>query len=163
MKGAISENISLNPDVSAQRIACLYSLLTRPGAVLLVTSLAALIAPVIPKGVLSGNVDYLARGEELEREKLLSALTRWGYFPTPLVEEPGDLSLRGGVVDLFPPLYARPIRIEFFGDLVESLREFNPATQRSVRDLEELYLLPISEVIWDPDRIRLARERLARS
>ncbi len=150
-------------DVSAQRIACLYALLTRPGAVLLVTSLPALIAPVIPKGVLSGNVDYLARGEELEREKLLSALTRWGYFPTPLVEEPGDLSLRGGIVDLFPPLYARPIRIEFFGDLVESLREFNPATQRSVRDLEELYLLPISEIIWDPGRISQARERLAQA
>ena len=147
-------------DVVAQRLACLYSLITRPGPVLLVTSIQALDSAVIPRKFISKEVDYLARREETDREALMAQLIRWGYFRTPLVEGPGDLSIRGGIMDIFPPLYSRPIRIEFFGDLVESIREFNPANQRSFLDLDDLILLPISEIIWDPERIHLAGERL---
>lgn len=147
-------------DTVAQRLACLYALLTRPGPVLLVTSIQALNAAVIPRNLLSQEVDYLARREETVREDLLLQLARWGYLRTSLVEGPGDLSVRGGIMDIFPPLYSRPIRVEFFGDQVESIREFNPATQRSVLDLEELVLLPMSEIIWESERMHLARERL---
>ena len=148
-------------DTVAQRLACLYSFLTRPGPIFLVTCLQALYSAVIPRPLFSQEVDYLARREETVREDLISQLARWGYSRTPLVEGPGDLSIRGGIMDIFSPLYSRPVRIEFFGDLVESIREFNPSTQRSVLDLEELVLLPMSEIIWDPKRMRLARERLA--
>ncbi|MBI4768319.1 MAG: transcription-repair coupling factor [Deltaproteobacteria bacterium] len=144
----------------AQRMACLYSLITRPGPVLLVTSIQALHSAVIPRNLLSSQVDYLVRKEETAREDLLSQLGRWGYLRTLLVESPGDLSVRGGIVDIFPPLHSRPVRIEFFGDQVDSIREFNPATQRSVLDLEELVLLPVSEIIWDQERMHLAGERL---
>jgi len=72
-----------------------------------------------------------------------------------------DFSVRGGILDVYPPLYANPVRVEFFGDLVESIREFNPATQRSHRDLPELYLLPISEVIISAERLAKAQARLA--
>ena len=148
-------------DLAALRLGCLYALLTHPGQALGVTSLEALLSPVIPKEVLSENVDYLARGEEADREKVLAQLVSWGYAATPLVEEPGDFSVRGGILDVYPPLYANPVRVEFFGDLVESIREFNPATQRSLRDLPELYLLPISEVIVAPERLARAKARLA--
>jgi transcription-repair coupling factor (superfamily II helicase) len=147
-------------DLTALRLASLYALLTHPETSLCVASLTALTGPVIPRSVLSESVDYLARGEEADREKLLAQLAVWGYNPTPLVEEPGDFSVRGGVLDIFPPLYTHPVRIEFFGDLVESIREFNPATQRSLRERLELYLLPISEVIAGPERRALARKRL---
>jgi transcription-repair coupling factor (superfamily II helicase) len=148
-------------DVVAQRLACLYSLLTRPGPVLLVSSLQALLSPIIPRQTFSKEVDYLIKREETNREALLLQLSRWGYLRSPLVEGPGDLSVRGGIMDIFPPLYSRPVRVEFFGDQVESIREFNPATQRSVLDLEELILLPMSEIIWEPERIQRAREHLA--
>jgi transcription-repair coupling factor (superfamily II helicase) len=147
-------------DLAASRLASLYALLTHPDTFLCVASLASLTGPAIPRAVLSENVDYLARGEETDRQKLLAQLVLWGYNPTPLVEEPGDFSIRGGVLDIFPPLYAHPVRIEFFGDLVESIREFNPATQRSLRDRLELVLLPISEVIAGPERRILAQGRL---
>ncbi|MBA4392968.1 MAG: hypothetical protein C0407_05395, partial [Desulfobacca sp.] len=147
-------------DTGAQRLACLYALLTRPGPILLVTSLQALNSAVLPRQLLSQEVDYLVKWEETAREALLLQLARWGYLRNPLVEGPGDLSVRGGIMDIFPPLYSRPIRVEFFGDQVESIREFNPATQRSVLDLEELVLLPISEIIWEPERMRSAGERL---
>jgi transcription-repair coupling factor (superfamily II helicase) len=147
-------------DTVAQRLACLYSLLTRSGPVLLITSIQALHTAVMPREFLSSQVDYLVRKEETPREDLLAQLSRWGYLRSPLVEGIGDLSVRGGILDIFPPLHNRPVRVEFFGDLVESLREFNPATQRSVLDLEDLVLLPVSEIIWDPERMRLAGERL---
>jgi transcription-repair coupling factor (superfamily II helicase) len=144
----------------AQRLACLYSLLTRPGPALLITSVQALHSAVMPRELLSSQVDYLVRKEETAREDLLAQLVRWGYLRTPLVEGVGDMSVRGGILDIFPPLLSRPVRIEFFGDQVDSIREFNPATQRSVLDLEELVLLPVSEIIWDPERMRLAGGRL---
>ncbi|MBI5585591.1 MAG: transcription-repair coupling factor [Deltaproteobacteria bacterium] len=147
-------------DLAATRLAALYALLTHPETSLCVTSLAALAGSAIPRTVLSENVDYLSRGEETDREKLLVQLVAWGYNATPLVEEPGDFSVRGGVLDIFPPLYTYPVRIEFFGDLVESIREFNPATQRSLRDRLELYLLPSSEVISGPEGRALSRRRL---
>ena len=147
-------------DIVAQRLACLYSLLTRPGPVLLITSIQALHSAVIPRELLSQQVDYLVRKEETARDDLLSQLTRWGYSRVPLVEGPGEVSVRGGIMDIFPPLYSRPVRVEFFGDRVESIREFNPSTQRSVLDLEELVLLPISEIIWDSERMHLAGEKL---
>jgi len=73
-----------------------------------------------------GSVDLLQVGEEVDREKLLRRLDAAGFQRTSLVEERGDYSVRGGVIDLFPPLYASPLRVEFFGDKVESLRFFDP-------------------------------------
>ncbi|MEW6186670.1 MAG: transcription-repair coupling factor [Thermodesulfobacteriota bacterium] len=147
-------------EITAQRLACLYALLTRPGPVLLVTSIPALFSAVIPRTLLSGEVDYLARKEETTRDELLLQLARWGYVRNSLVEGYGDLSVRGGILDIFPPLYHRPVRVEFFGDVVDSIREFNPASQRSVLDLEELVLLPATEILWEPERMDLARKRL---
>jgi transcription-repair coupling factor (superfamily II helicase) len=150
-------------DTTVQRLSCLYSLLTRPGPVLVIACLQALQDGVIPRKLLSQEVDYLARGEETGREDLLRQLIRWGYSRTPLVESPGDMSVRGGILDIFPPLYSRPIRVEFFGDLVESIREFNPSTQRSVLDHQELILLPSSEILWGERPMELARERLEKA
>ena len=66
-----------------------------------------------------------------------------------MVEERGEFSVRGGVIDLFPPLYPQPVRLEFWGDEVESIRLFDPATQRSQGTLEDLMVLPASEVVLD--------------
>jgi transcription-repair coupling factor (superfamily II helicase) len=84
-------------------------------------------------------------GQTLARETLLEHLVQWGYQNMPLVEERGDFSARGGIVDLFSPGYARPLRLEFDGDRLESIREFSPASQRSERPQEDLLLLPMKE------------------
>src|SRR5438445_6508561 len=72
-----------------------------------------------------------------------------GYSTVPLVEDPGTFAVRGGVFDLCSPLAAQPVRIEFFGDTVESLRAFDPQTQRSVRELAEISLCPAREIVLD--------------
>ena len=86
----------------------------------------------------------IRRGERLERDTFLALLAAYGYERLPLVEERGQMAVRGGVIDLFPPA-GGPYRIELFGDEVESLREFDPATQRSIREVEEVVLLPLRE------------------
>ena len=84
-------------------------------------------------------------GEEVEREGLLRELQALGYERVKLVEERGEMSVRGGILDLFPPDQELPVRLEFFGDTVESIRSFDPTTQRSTEGLQEVLLLPFTE------------------
>jgi len=84
------------------------------------------------------------RGERLDRDAFVALLSTYGYERLPLVDARGQMAVRGGVIDLFPPT-GGPYRIELFGDDVESLREFDPATQRSVREVDEITLLPLKE------------------
>src|SRR5262249_6377636 len=78
-------------------------------------------------------------------EALLEHLVQWGFQNVPLVEERGDFSVRGGIVDIFSSGYNRPLRLEFDGDRLESLREFNPSSQRSERSHEAFLLLPMKD------------------
>ena len=100
---------------------------------------------VIPKETLKKSYLYIVVGQDLPREGLLDHLIHWGFQNVPLVEERGDFSVRGGIVDLFPPGYGRPIRLEFDGDRLESIREFSPANQRTEAVQEEFILLPMKE------------------
>ena len=77
----------------------------------------------------------------MPRETLTEHLVQWGFQNLPLVEEYGDFSVRGGIIDLFSPGYTLPIRLEFDGDRLESIREFNPSTQRSEGSLRRFSAL----------------------
>src|SRR6185369_1475771 len=97
-----------------------------------------------------------------DRDAFLRRLAQMGYQSSPLVEDLGTFSSRGGIVDVFCPLYSRPIRIELFGDTVESLRLFDPATQRTVELLKEATLTPAREVLFTDDT-KSAAEAAARA
>jgi len=103
------------------------------------------------------SVELLQVGEEVDREKLLRRFDASGFQRTSLVEERGDYSVRGGVIDLFPPLYNNPLRVEFLGDKVESLRLFDPLSQRSLRSLKEAIVLPANEIIMGEGNVQRAR------
>src|SRR5439155_7895880 len=85
------------------------------------------------------------RGESFDTDALLEHLNSVGYNSTDVVEMPGEYALRGGILDVYSPEADRPVRIEFFGDEVESIRKFDPATQRSSSPADETTLLPLSE------------------
>ena len=87
----------------------------------------------------------LARDESVSLEELVAHLRRVGYESHDMVEMPGQFTVRGGIVDVFPAEAERPVRLELFGDQVESLREFDPNTQRSVRPIEHVTLPPLAE------------------
>ncbi len=145
------ENLSPHPELLAARLEGLYHLVEGQ-APILVSTPAALLQKVIPAEALKESYLYHGVGEDIVREQLLAHLTGWGFQSVPLVEERGDFSVRGGILDLFPPAYSRPVRLEFSADRLESIREFDPTTQRSQSHLQDLLILPMKEFYLDPEK-----------
>ncbi|MGA2890008.1 MAG: transcription-repair coupling factor [Terracidiphilus sp.] len=138
------ENLSPHPDVQEQRASALWKLAT--GAV------SILIAPVESAALKLFDRDYYAglavtlrRSEEVDVEVLTAHLASVGYTQMDLVEMPGQFTRRGGILDVYSPEADRPVRIEFFGDEIETIRKFDPETQRSQSALDETQLLPLTE------------------
>jgi transcription-repair coupling factor (superfamily II helicase) len=143
-------------DVVTRRLQTLFALTSQENPIV-ITSVESLILRILPKAALLDALDYLEVGEEVEREALLQRLQVNGYLRTSLVEETGDYSVRGGVIDIFPPLYSRPIRLEFWGDRIESIRHFDSIGQRSTEHLRNMILIPANEIIMDSHNIQRAR------
>jgi transcription-repair coupling factor (superfamily II helicase) len=135
------------PDIQARRLAALYVSAASTHAKIIVTSANAVVEKVLPRQNFMKASRYLVLGEQVSREELISHLVTIGYYRTDLVEEVGDLSVRGDIIDLFTPLYNRPLRLEFFDETLESIRFFNPANQRSSEHLEDVIILPAHEVL----------------
>jgi transcription-repair coupling factor (superfamily II helicase) len=155
------ENLSPHPDVQEQRAAALWKLAT--GAV------SILIAPVESAALRLFDRDYYAglavtlkRGEEVDAEILTSHLASVGYTQMDLVEMPGQFTRRGGILDVYSPESDRPVRIEFFGDEIETIRKFDPETQRSQSGLDETELLPLTETPVTERLLAAVHARLSR-
>jgi transcription-repair coupling factor (superfamily II helicase) len=123
-------------------VACRRLLSGEP--VVVVTTVAALDAPLPAPAEFSGRTLRLGRGDSLDRELLVEALTTAGYERVDTVVEVGQWSVRGGIVDVFSPSQSSPARLEFLGDEIESIRLFDPSSQRSRAALEELLVLPLA-------------------
>ncbi|MBW1770823.1 MAG: hypothetical protein JRJ17_06610, partial [Deltaproteobacteria bacterium] len=152
--------VAYHPQTACKRIETLYRMVTDSQPPIVITTISALLQRVIPREVLSQYAEYVLEGEEMDRESLVRKLIQGGYQETILVEDPGDFAVRGGLVDIFPPLYSDPIRIEFFGDTVESIRAFSAADQRSMKPVSEVTLLPAAETVLDPLDIDQVVERV---
>jgi transcription-repair coupling factor (superfamily II helicase) len=153
-------------DASPERAAVLSRMSTlfrlSQGSVLsaqvVVASVEALARRVVPKDAFADLVDIVAAEEELDRDLTIKRLLQGGYTRAPVCEDPGTFAVRGGVLDVFVPLYRFPVRIEFYGDLVETLRFYDPSSQRTLRKTDEIYLHPVRETILT--RGHKLRERL---
>ncbi len=131
-----------------KRMAALFHLASAPDAcALLILSVQSLLRRVIPKEELLRLCDEIEVGKEIDRELLTETLTAAGYNRVTIVEEPGHFAVRGGVVDLFPPAYRFAVRIELFGDEVESIRHFDTESQRTLRTLSSVRIHPVRESI----------------
>ncbi|HEY3309253.1 MAG TPA: transcription-repair coupling factor [Desulfuromonadaceae bacterium] len=144
--GAPFSAVSPHADISGARLDTLFRLQNRLAQVVILPAAAAL-QRVLPASTFNEASAYLVAGEEFERDELLARLIRMGYANVPLVEDRGSFAVRGGILDIFPPNLAAPVRIEFFGDTVETIRSFDPLTQRSLQALDELVLLPSREIL----------------
>jgi len=138
------ENLSPHPDVQEQRASALWKLAT--GAVsILIAPVEAAALKLFDRDYYAGLAVTLKRGEEVDVEVLTGHLASVGYTQMDLVEMPGQFTRRGGILDVYSPESDRPIRIEFFGDEIETIRKFDPETQRSQSGLDEAQLLPLTE------------------
>jgi transcription-repair coupling factor (superfamily II helicase) len=128
-----------------------------------------LIAPVESAALKLFDRDYYAglavtlkRGEEVDVEVLTAHLASVGYTQMDLVEMPGQFTRRGGILDVYSPEADRPVRIEFFGDEIETIRKFDPETQRSQSGLDEAQLLPLTETPVTERLLAAVHARLSR-
>ncbi len=140
------ERIPWTKDTVCQRIIALAAL-TSPIPPLIIASARALIQPTLPPRELRLGTRTYRLGQRISLEKTLAYWMGMGYEPASVVQEPGTFSRRGGIVDVFAPQMRYPIRIELFGDEIDSLRTFDPATQRSLERVTELVLIPATEAL----------------
>jgi transcription-repair coupling factor (superfamily II helicase) len=149
-----------HPEIRAARVEFLFKLLSATEPVIAVTAAANLLERVIPGDALKEKAIRLEMGGEYSREGLLLKVHDMGYARMSMVEERGEVSVRGGIIDIFPPMERWPVRVEFFGDEVESIRTFDPSTQRSQKELKETLILPAMEADLSTEARGLARDRL---
>jgi Transcription-repair coupling factor (superfamily II helicase) len=143
-----AKNISFHKDTSASRLAALFSISeTFRNRFLLVTYVEPLLSFLMPQDVMTNSFELVMANEEIDRNGLLENLEASGYTRATLVEDPGEYAVRGGIVDIFSPGLKQPVRLEFFGDLVESIRYFSPYTQRGTKELVETIIIPATEAV----------------
>ena len=152
------EQISPSPEVAARRADALHRLRAARGPFVLVAPALAAMQGVIPT---LGTVPplQLVSGRELAPDDLAERLVELGYTRADVVEHRGEFAVRGGVVDVFPGTARRPARLEFWGDEIESLREFIPSTQLSTEKVASVDVPPVRELIPDDALRARALER----
>jgi transcription-repair coupling factor (superfamily II helicase) len=148
-----------HPDAALKRATALHSA-HRGRLRALVASPAGLLRPTLKRELFETRVFTLAAGEDLIPEMLLEALDEGGYRREDPVTAAGQMARRGGVLDLYPPERETPVRVEFFGDTIESLRAFDPDTQRTVGALQQVEVTPLSDVFAPRSVLARLRERL---
>jgi transcription-repair coupling factor (superfamily II helicase) len=138
------QNLSPHPEIQEERAVALWKVATG--------SVSIVVSPVAATALRLRSAEYYAdlarivrRGETFDTDLLLGHLNTVGYMAADVVEMPGEYALRGGILDVYPPEADRPLRIELLGDEVESIRKFDPTTQRSSNAVEEIVLLPLTE------------------
>ncbi len=138
------QNLSPHPELQEERATALWKIATGAASIV--------VSPVAATAIRLRSSDYYAdlartirRGETFDLDSLLAHLNTVGYTSTDVVEMPGQYAVRGGILDVYSPEADRPLRIEFFGDEADSIRKFDPASQRSSNPVDEAVLLPLTE------------------
>ncbi|HEY7661266.1 MAG TPA: transcription-repair coupling factor [Actinomycetota bacterium] len=142
------EGISPSPEVAARRSEAVRHLRRATGAFVLVTPALAAISGTVPTLGLVPPVE-LAAGAELAPDALSERLVALGYSRSDVVAHRGEFAVRGGVLDVFPGTARRPVRLEYWGDRVESLREFLPSSQLSTKTVARVEVPPVRELVID--------------
>ena len=146
---------SFDTEASLNNASVLYRLSELRAPKVLIVAMDACAQKVVPRSELQRAGFSLCTGDEIDRNALLKRLVAAGYRRSPLVEEPGDFSVRGFIVDLFSPVYPNPLRIEQMGDNIESIRFFDPTSQRSKEEILSIHLCPVHMNV--PDESSLDR------
>ena len=138
------QNLSPHPELQEERATALWKIATGAASIV--------VSPVAATAIRLRSSDYytdlartIRRGESFDLDSLLAHLNTVGYTSTDVVEMPGQYAVRGGILDVYSPEADRPLRVEFFGDEADSIRKFDPASQRSSTPVDEALLLPLTE------------------
>ena len=153
------DRVSPNPEICARRMATLALLADGlSGPFVLLTTLNAATQKVPTREVVRAASFRAEVGGRVDEQRLKGFLARMGFTPVSTVAEPGDYALRGGIVDIYPPGRGGPIRLDFFGDVLDGARRFDPETQRTTEKLKRVEFSAVSEVILDEAAIARFRQ-----
>lgn len=153
------DRVSPNPEISARRMATLSVLADGlPGPFVLLTTLSAITQKVPAREVVQAASFRAEVGQRVDEARLKGFLARMGFSPVSTVAEPGDYALRGGIVDIYPPGPGGPIRLDFFGDVLDGARRFDAETQRTIEKLKRVEFSAVSEIILDEAAIARFRQ-----
>lgn len=149
------------PDIVAERISTLAHLEKgkRRGPSLILTTPRSILQRVPPRSYIRSHIKILSPGKRIDRSRLLARLSAMGYMRSEMVIDKGEFAVRGGIVDLFLSGYKQPIRLDFWGDELESIRQFDAGSQRTTNKLNRVTLLPVNEVDFSDDARALFRKR----
>ena len=151
------DRLSPHPDIVAERLETLSRLaaLRKPGSPgrIILASVGAALQRVPPRSLYAEAATILRKGQTVDVAWLIKFLGENGYGRAETVMEPGEFAVRGGLFDLFPPGTSEPLRLDLFGDTLETIRSFDPMSQLSTGNRDEVVLLPVSEVLLTPDSI----------
>ena len=149
------DRVSPKPDIESKRLATLAALARGSDEpCVIVTTINAVLQRVPPKSVIAGASFIAKNGADVDRDALVAFLSGNGYVRAGTVREPGDFSLRGGIVDLWPPGEAQPLRLDFFGSTLDAIRRFDAETQLSDKTaVPDVTLLPASEAPLNAEAI----------
>ena len=139
------ENMSPHPEIQEERATALWKIATGAASIV-IAPMESTAMRLRPAEHYAGLARVVRRADSLDVEELVQHLNTIGYAAVDVVEMPGQYAVRGGLLDAYPPEADRPLRIELFGDEVESIRKFDPGTQRSAAPVDEVFLLPLAEI-----------------
>ena len=155
------DRVGPNRELVAKRITSLARLAagTRKAPRIVLTTINAMLQRLPPRDFIRKSIRQIAPGQRIDMNRLTARLTHAGFERVSTVMEPGEFALRGGILDFFPPGRTNPVRLDFFGDTLESIKGFDPATQRTGKPIAKILLMPVSEFAFAPDAIKRFRQR----
>ena len=156
------ENLSPHSEIQEQRASALWKLASG-SAKLVIAPVEAACMRLFARDYYAALALRLRVGEEHLPDMLVEHLLSVGYTRVDVVEMPGQVSMRGGILDVYGPEMERPVRVDFFGDEIESMRRFDPETQRSSSAVDEVLLLPLTETPATEALLSAINARLTRS
>jgi len=158
-ESAVFEDAKPEFRISGERLNTLYSLLNNKPQIT-IAPINALLSRTLPPGLLRQSVITLTVGQMQDIDAVTARLTDLGYESADVVDGRGEFARRGGLLDIYPTNHDNPVRVEWFGDEIESIRHFDTATQRSIDRVSETVILPSREIILDEESTKAACIRI---
>ncbi|MEQ1614955.1 MAG: transcription-repair coupling factor [Hyphomicrobiaceae bacterium] len=153
------DRVGPNAEITAKRITSMAKLVMggRKEPTIVLTTVNAMLQKLPPRAFIRQSLRPMAAGQRIDLNRLIQRLTAAGFVRTGQVMEPGEFAVRGGILDLYPPGRLSPVRLDFFGDTLESIKSFDAETQRTSKVVQKLVLMPISEVAFGAEGEKLFR------
>ena len=153
------DRLSPNSGISSRRLSLLTDLAQNASSKYIILTTVNAATQRIPNRLVLSSATFQAEvGQRIDLDQLYSFFSKMGFSKNSTVSEPGDYAVRGGIIDIFPPGEAGPIRLDLFGDILDGVRQFDPITQRTVSKMRDIRLAPASEVFLDEASITRFRK-----